>query len=81
MMTTPPVQKPFDVLKRFARRRGPEERCELCGAAIAHEHEHVIEIANRKLLCSCQACAICSAARRARATGGFRKPSVCSMDL
>lgn len=57
-MTESPVQKPFDVLKRFARRREAEERCELCGAAIAQEHEHVIEIANRKLLCACQACSI-----------------------
>jgi len=52
------VQKPFDVLRRFARRRTTEERCELCGAAIASDHEHVIEIANRKLLCACHACSI-----------------------
>lgn len=52
------AQKPFDVLRRFARRRTAEERCELCGAEIAHEHEHLVEVANRKLLCACGACAI-----------------------
>ncbi len=53
-----PGQKPFDVLRRFARRRNAEERCELCGADIAREHEHLVEVANRKLLCACGACAI-----------------------
>jgi len=53
-----PVQKPFDVLRRFARTRAPAERCEICGAEISHEHEHLVEIANRKLLCSCGACSI-----------------------
>jgi hypothetical protein len=52
------VQKPFDVLRRFARQRAPAERCELCGLEIPHDHEHMVEIANRKLLCSCNACAI-----------------------
>jgi hypothetical protein len=35
-----------------------EERCELCGAAVAAEHEHLLEVDKRRLVCACQACAI-----------------------
>lgn len=52
------VQTAFEVLRRFVRRRGPEERCDLCSAPLAAEHAHLVEPANRKLLCSCQACAL-----------------------
>jgi hypothetical protein len=48
----------FGALRQFVRRQAPEERCELCGAAVAGEHEHLLEIAKRKLVCACQACAI-----------------------
>jgi hypothetical protein len=58
VLPPPKVQQPFDVLRRFARSRAPVERCEICGAEIGHEHEHLVEIANRKLLCSCGACSI-----------------------
>lgn len=30
----------------------------MCGQEIASEHEHLVEPANRKLVCSCEACAI-----------------------
>ena len=48
----------FGALQRFVRRTGSGERCELCGAAVAAEHDHLIEPANRRLVCTCQACAI-----------------------
>jgi hypothetical protein len=48
----------FAALRQFVRERAPVERCELCGAAIAHEHAHLVEPATRKMLCSCEACAI-----------------------
>ena len=48
----------FGTLQRFARRRESEERCELCGSAVAPEHEHLAEPGQRRLICSCQACAI-----------------------
>jgi hypothetical protein len=35
-----------------------EERCELCGDAIAPEHRHVADVQNRTLLCACRACAV-----------------------
>ncbi len=49
----------FEKLRRFVRPSAPlVERCELCSAAIASDHQHLIEPANRKLVCACDACAI-----------------------
>jgi Family of unknown function (DUF5947) len=48
----------FDVLRQFARRPLPVERCELCSAALAKQHQHLLEPATRKLVCACDACAI-----------------------
>ncbi|HXB70218.1 MAG TPA: DUF5947 family protein [Candidatus Acidoferrales bacterium] len=48
----------FGSLQRFVRRTGSGERCELCGAGVAAEHEHLIEPDKRRLVCVCQACAI-----------------------
>lgn len=46
-------------LRRFARPVSPEAaQCELCNAPILHVHQHLVEIASRKLLCSCPACAL-----------------------
>jgi hypothetical protein len=48
----------FRTLRDFARRERPLERCELCGQGLPTTHAHLIEVARRKLLCSCEACAI-----------------------
>jgi hypothetical protein len=48
----------FGLLRQFARKPRPAERCELCGAGLEHEHSHLIEPATRKLLCACDACAL-----------------------
>lgn len=45
-------------LRRFVRKRAPLERCELCSAELAPEHQHLIAPSNRQLVCSCDACAI-----------------------
>ena len=45
-------------MRRFIRRRETVEHCELCSAELAREHRHLLEPANRKLICSCDACAI-----------------------
>jgi hypothetical protein len=37
-------------------RAAPEERCELCGAEIASEHGHVVNVPSRTLLCVCRPC-------------------------
>ncbi len=48
----------FGALRQFARRQRPLERCELCSLALRPDHPHLIELAQRKLLCTCEACAI-----------------------
>jgi hypothetical protein len=48
----------FGTLQQFARRKRAEERCELCGADLSSEHAHLIEVARRKLVCACGACAV-----------------------
>jgi len=54
----PGYDNAFGVLRQFIRRKRDVERCELCSAEVAADHPHLIEPASRKLLCSCNACAI-----------------------
>lgn len=35
-----------------------EEHCELCGELLPGEHRHLIDIQDRRLLCSCRACSL-----------------------
>jgi len=56
--TTSQEQEPLAALRRFARPRAAAERCDLCSAALAAEHEHLVDSANRQLLCACTACAV-----------------------
>jgi len=50
---------PLAALRGLMRSRQPAaERCELCGLALSAEHEHLVEPATRRLVCSCTACAI-----------------------
>lgn len=45
-------------LRRFARPRPVEERCDLCATPLADEHAHVLEPSTRQLQCACEACSI-----------------------
>jgi hypothetical protein len=58
----PASRGPIAALRQFARARpaaaAPEERCDLCAAPLAPEHQHLVEPAARRLLCACDACAI-----------------------
>jgi hypothetical protein len=53
-----------DPLSVLARIRGtqprprprPGERCDLCAVPIADEHEHVVDLEQRSLLCTCHGC-------------------------
>jgi hypothetical protein len=63
--------EPLASLRRFVRAREPAERCELCSEGLAPHphHEHLLEPAERQLLCSCTPCALLfppSARRRFR---------------
>lgn len=37
--------------------RAEQERCELCGQAIAEHHAHLIEVCSHRLACACAPCA------------------------
>jgi hypothetical protein len=52
------AQTPFAVLRRFVKQRAAVERCELCSAELHSQHEHLVDIATRQMVCACQACAI-----------------------
>jgi hypothetical protein len=54
----------FGVLRRFARRRGSEERCESCGRDVPADHPHLIEPVTRRLSCVCEACAVIGPSRQ-----------------
>jgi hypothetical protein len=50
----------YDVLARIrAGKRPPPppgERCEMCSEPIADEHQHVVNVAARQLMCTCRGC-------------------------
>ncbi len=48
----------FQTLRRLAPKADDAERCGLCRQQIAARHDHLIDPRTRRLLCSCQACAI-----------------------
>jgi hypothetical protein len=54
------VTSPYDVLSRITnRQRAPEpagQRCEMCTESIADEHQHVVNVPARQLMCVCRAC-------------------------
>lgn len=55
--TSSTTEQAFATLRQFARSRRPLERCELCSAGLANEHSHLVEIAQRQIVCACEACA------------------------
>ncbi|WP_123026179.1 DUF5947 family protein [Mycolicibacterium stellerae] len=50
----------YDVLARIrAAKTAPQpagERCEMCSEAIADEHQHVVNVEGRQLMCVCRGC-------------------------
>ncbi len=49
----------MSTLMRLAQRSTPAvERCELCGAPIAADHRHVLELATRDVKCACRPCGL-----------------------
>jgi hypothetical protein len=55
---SPSLETAFGVLRQFARRPRAAERCELCSTEIASHHSHLFDPTARKLICSCDACAL-----------------------
>jgi hypothetical protein len=54
------MTSPYDVLTRItSNRRAPEpagQRCDMCSESIADEHQHVVNVAGRQLMCVCRGC-------------------------
>jgi hypothetical protein len=53
------MTSPYDVLAGITNSRPPEpagERCEMCSEPITDEHQHVVNVAGRQLMCVCRAC-------------------------
>ena len=54
------MTSPYDVLARIrASRSAPQpagERCEMCSEPIADEHQHVVNVEGRQLMCVCRGC-------------------------
>jgi len=54
------MSSPYEVLARISgnrRARAPvEQQCEMCCEHIADEHQHVVNIEGRQLLCVCRGC-------------------------
>ena len=48
----------FSTLRGLIPRRAPRERCELCGNGLHGEHQHLWEPVERKIVCSCDDCAV-----------------------
>ena len=51
------------VLRQFVRaasspRQAPVGKCEICSRELAVTHKHLLELASRKMVCACDACAI-----------------------
>jgi hypothetical protein len=50
---------PLAVLQRMRGNRpmpSMDERCEMCGEAIAEAHSHVVNVGTRSLMCTCRGC-------------------------
>lgn len=54
------MTSPYEVLARITGDRpAPQpagERCEMCAEVIPDEHQHVVNVAGRQLMCVCRAC-------------------------
>jgi Family of unknown function (DUF5947) len=48
----------FQTLRRMVPKADQAEHCGLCHQALAPQHDHLIDPRTRRLVCSCQACAI-----------------------
>ncbi len=50
---------PLAVLQRIRNappRPRPGERCEMCNELVAEDHEHVVNVESRSLMCTCRGC-------------------------
>jgi hypothetical protein len=48
----------IETLRRFRQPRTTQERCELCNVGLSPNHRHLLEISNRRIVCTCDPCAL-----------------------
>jgi hypothetical protein len=48
----------FATLRSLTRKPRTNEHCDMCGAGLMGQHQHLIDPASRRLVCSCDACAV-----------------------
>lgn len=54
-----PPTSPLAALRKITANRverPPGERCEMCAEQIADEHQHVVDLESRALMCTCRGC-------------------------
>lgn len=60
----------YDVLTRIRANKRPAqpagERCEMCAEPISEEHQHVVNVAARQLMCTCRGCYLLFADQHAK---------------
>jgi Family of unknown function (DUF5947) len=52
-------------------REAAQERCDMCGAPIAPEHRHLLDLSKRELMCACRPCSVLFASSAA-GSGHYR---------
>src|SRR5580658_10380694 len=48
----------FATLRSLTRKPRTNEHCDMCGAGLMGQHQHLVDPASRRLACSCDACAV-----------------------
>lgn len=54
-----PTGSPLATLRRISSNRPtavPGERCEMCAEPISEEHQHLVDLTSRSLMCTCRGC-------------------------
>jgi hypothetical protein len=62
-------RNPLAVLARVSANRpapSAEERCEMCAEPIGPEHQHVVDVVGRELMCTCRPCYLLFTAEEAQ---------------
>jgi hypothetical protein len=55
----PTTRGTIGILRRLMRPQAePFEKCDLCSAPLAPQHNHLVEPGSRRLLCACHACCV-----------------------
>lgn len=57
-MSEPGVHSALAALKRFTAQAPRDERCDLCGAPLTEQHDHLLDPEQRRLVCACRGCSL-----------------------